>query len=55
MSADGSQALGLLTFTQGNAAAAITFAGPADDPADATLATEIGQAQDALIKQQMGG
>ncbi len=54
-SADGSQALGLLTFTEGNAAAAIAFAGPANDPPDATLATDLGQAQDTLIKNQMGG
>jgi hypothetical protein len=54
-SADGSQALGLLTFTQGNAASSIAFTGPANDPPDATLATELGQAQDALIKNRMGG
>ena len=54
-SADGSQALGLLTFTQGNAASAIDFAGPANDPPDATLATDLALAQDALIKNQMGG
>lgn len=54
-SADGSQALAVLTFTQGTAAAAIEFAGPANDPADATLATEIGQAQDALIRSHLGG
>lgn len=55
LSADGSQALGLLTFTQGNAASSILFSGPANDPADAALATELGQAQDALIKNRMGG
>lgn len=54
-SADGSQSLGLLTFTEGNAAAAISFAGPANDPPDARLATDLGQAQDALIKNQLGG
>lgn len=54
-SADGSQALGLLTFTEGNAASAIAFAGPANDPPDAALATDLGQAQDALIKNQLGG
>jgi hypothetical protein len=54
-SADGSQALGLLTFTQGNAASSIAFSGPANDPPDATLATELGQAQVALIKSRMGG
>ncbi|MFN8073700.1 MAG: hypothetical protein U0R66_18085 [Mycobacterium sp.] len=55
LSPDGSQALGLLTFTQGNAASSILFSGPANDPADAALATELGQAQDALIKNRMGG
>lgn len=54
-SADGTQSLGLLTFTQGNAASSIAFAGPANDPPDATLATELGQAQEALIKSRMGG
>jgi len=54
-SADGSQSLGLLTFTQGNAASAISFTGPANDPPDATLATDLGQAQAALITSRMGG
>lgn len=54
-SADGSQSLGLLSFTEGNAASTIEFVGPADDPPDATLATDLGQAQDALIKSRMGG
>lgn len=54
-SADGSQSLGLLAFTEGNAASTIEFAGPANDPPDATLATELGQAQDALIKSRLGG
>ena len=54
-SADGSQSLGLLTFTEGNAASAIEFVGPANDPPDATLATDLGQAQEALIKSRMGG
>ncbi|MEI6253422.1 MAG: hypothetical protein WCP30_11495 [Mycobacteriaceae bacterium] len=54
-SADGSQSLGLLTFTQGNAASTIEFAGPANDPPDAALATDLGQAQVALIQSRMGG
>ena len=54
-SADGSQSLGLLTFTEGSAASAIEFVGPANDPPDATLATDLGQAQEALIKSRMGG
>lgn len=55
ISADGSQSLGLLAFTEGNAASTIEFAGPANDPPDARLATELGQAQDALIKSRLGG
>lgn len=55
MSADGSQSLGLLTFTEGNAAASIEFAGPPNDPPDAALALDLGQAQDALIKNRLGG
>lgn len=54
-SADGSQALGLLTFTRGNVAASIAFAGPANDPADLQLAVDLGQAQDSLIQSRMGG
>lgn len=55
ISADGTQSLGLLTFTQGNAASSIEFVGPANDPPDATLATDIGMAQVALIQSRMGG
>jgi hypothetical protein len=36
-------------------ATAIASAGPANDPADAALATDLGQAQDALIKSRTGG
>ncbi len=53
-SADGTQSLGLATFTEGNAASAIAFAGPANDPPDTTLATDLALAQDALIKNQLG-
>lgn len=54
-SADGSQSLGLLSFTERNAAATIEFAGPANDPPNAALALELGQAMDTLIKNRMGG
>lgn len=54
-SPDGTQSLSVLYFTEGNAASAIEFAGPAADPVPADLVTEIGQKQDALIKSQLGG
>ena len=54
-SADGSQSVGMLSFTEGNAAATIEFAGPASDPPNAALAVELAQAQDALIKSRLGG
>lgn len=54
-SADGSQSLGLLSFTEGNAAATIEFAGPSNDPSDAALAVELGQAQDGLIQGRLAG
>ncbi len=54
-SADGSQALGLVTFTQEGTASAIALVGPANDPPDAILATDLAMAQDTLIKNQAGG
>lgn len=54
-SVDGSQSLSLLSFTQGNVASTIQFSGPANDPAPTALAVELGQAQDALIKNRQGG
>lgn len=53
--ANGSQSLTLLAFTQGKAAATIAFASPVSDPANQAVAIELGQAQDALIKTRMGG
>ena len=54
-SADGSTSLALLSFTEGSAASAIEFSGPANDPAPTSLAIDLGQAQDALIKNRLGG
>ena len=48
-SADGTQSVALLTFTQGNAAAVITFAGPLGDPAPSDLLIEYGRKQDTAI------
>jgi len=53
-SADGSRVKALLTFTEGNAASSIEFTGPVNDPVPASLAIELGGAQDALIKTKLG-
>ena len=53
-SPDGTQSLSVLYFTEGNAASAIQFAGPAADPVPSDLVIEMGQKQDALIKSQLG-
>jgi len=53
-SSDG-RSLGVLTFTQGNAASTIEFEGAANDPVPVDLVEDLGQAQLALIKSQLGG
>jgi len=53
-SSDGTQSVSVLYFTEGNAASAIEFAGPAGDPVPSDLVIEMGQKQDALIKSQLG-
>ncbi|OBK71154.1 hypothetical protein [Mycobacterium sp. 1274761.0] len=50
LSADRSQSVSVLTFTQGNAAATVRFSGPADDPVPGDLVLDYGQRQDAAIK-----
>lgn len=50
LSADRSQSVTALTFTQGNAFANIQFEGPANDPVPVDLVTEYGQRQDTAIK-----
>ncbi|OBB17842.1 hypothetical protein A5662_05430 [Mycobacteriaceae bacterium 1482268.1] len=50
LSADRSQSLSVLTFTEGNAAATVKFSGPAGDPVPADLVLDYGQRQDAAIK-----
>ncbi|MGI9125271.1 MAG: hypothetical protein ACR2JM_11055 [Mycobacterium sp.] len=54
-SANGAQSVSLLSFTQGNAASTIQFAGPANDPVPTDLVVQLGQAQDGLIKSRLGG
>ena len=53
-SSDGSKGRALLSFTEGNAASTIEFTGPANDPVPTSLAVELGQAQDSLIKSKLG-
>lgn len=54
-SPDGTQSVSLLSFSSGNAASTIEFAGPLDDAIPAPMAVEFGQAQESLIKTQLGG
>jgi hypothetical protein len=49
-SANGSQSETVLSFTQGNAAATIEFAGAANDPAPEDLVLELGRKQDTAIR-----
>lgn len=53
-SADGTQSRGLLSFTHGNAASAIEFTGPANDPAPVDLAVDLGKAQNQLLTDRLG-
>ena len=46
--------LGVLFFTQGNAASSIQFQGAANDPVPVELVGELGQAQVTAIKNQLG-
>ncbi|CAN5639776.1 hypothetical protein BH09ACT7_BH09ACT7_25140 [soil metagenome] len=49
-SADGTQSVSLLLFTQGNTATTVEFEGVTSDPAPADLAIDFGQRQDTAIK-----
>lgn len=53
-SADGTQSVSVLYFTQGNAASTIEFTGPKLDPVPTEVAVEMGQQQDATIKTALG-
>ena len=52
-SPDGSKAVSVLTFTEGNAATTVEFAGPRNDPVETAVITDYGQKQDAAIKNQL--
>jgi len=47
---DNSQALTVLLFTEGKALVKLEFAGAANDPIDAAVATDIGRKQDTAVK-----
>ena len=53
-SPDGSQSVGVLLFTEANAAVEVQFDGPTNDPVPADLVTQYGQDQLAAIHQQLG-
>jgi hypothetical protein len=53
-SPDGTKSVGVLTFTQGNAAVQVQFDGPANDPVPVDLVTQYGQDQAAAINRQLG-
>jgi hypothetical protein len=52
-SPDGTRAVSVLLFTEGNAAGSIEFEGPAKDPVPLDMITEYGQKQDAAIKESL--
>jgi hypothetical protein len=53
LSADRTQSVTVLTFTQGNAFANIQFEGPTNDPVPVDLVTEYGQRQDTAIRDAL--
>lgn len=54
LSPNGSQSVGVLMFTRGNAAVDVEFDGPANDPVPADLATQYGKDQVASLDRQLG-
>jgi hypothetical protein len=50
MSADGAKSVTVLSFTEGNTATTIEFAGAAKDPAPEDLVLELGRKQDTAIR-----
>ena len=50
-SPDGTEAVAVLTFTEGSAATTIEFDGPPNDPAPADLILELGERQAAKIRE----
>jgi hypothetical protein len=55
LTSDRSQSVVVLSFTEGNAFADITFKGAVKDPAPTDLVTEYGQQQDTAIKNALAG
>lgn len=53
-SPNGTQAVGVLLFTQGNAAVEVEFDGPPNDPVPVDLVTQYGQDQVNAINAQLG-
>ncbi|CAN5340817.1 hypothetical protein BH11ACT7_BH11ACT7_33230 [soil metagenome] len=53
-SPDGTEAVSVLLFTQGDAAAQIEFAGPLADPVPVELVSDLGRQQATTITQQLG-
>ncbi|KRE29493.1 hypothetical protein ASG82_25925 [Mycobacterium sp. Soil538] len=54
VSPNGTQSVGVLMFTRGNAAVDVQFDGPLNDPVPPDLATQYGQDQVAAIDRQLG-
>ncbi|MEH3138687.1 MAG: hypothetical protein PGN37_00620 [Mycobacterium kyogaense] len=54
LSPNGSQSVGVLMFTRGNAAVDVEFDGPVNDPVPADLATQYGKDQVASLDRQLG-
>ena len=52
-SPDGAKSVSVLLFTQGNAAATVQFDGPTADPAPTDFVVDLGQKQDAAIKNAL--
>jgi hypothetical protein len=53
LSADRSQSVSVLTFTEGSAFANVEFQGPTNDPVPGDLVTEYGQRQDTAIRNAL--
>lgn len=54
VSPNGTQSVGVLMFTRGNAAVDVQFDGPLNDPVPPDLATQYGDDQVAAIDRQLG-
>jgi hypothetical protein len=54
VSPDGTKSVSLLLFTEGNAAGAIEFDGPSNDPVPTDMVVDYGQKQDTVIRDALG-